>query len=349
MMVDQKSISKLQEQLKNCVVPIVGKKPIGKYISIPVISELECSGRFTTDGTSINTAIIQVNGNAVPVCKAHGRKQAASERRKAKELQRALIANEMQKYDSKWSGCTMSVNDMCQNCPECVLFGSAASEGSISITSRVMYDEAFTIRSPNAIVKNIFQGAPGDDYTKEPSSSIFEPDFLVEGTLFPRIITLKDVTFEEVLFMLNVIDRNSRYGATSSRFGKVRNHILGVYAGTREGPSSLELTKGILEKLANPEQKPTIEEIESVMLSDTLDINQVKKFALETYKKLSKQYRIPYDIEVTTVEVTNILEELTDDIVKSTLVKQIEKTRSFLSKDNGSKGTALKKPPTKKE
>jgi CRISPR-associated protein Csc2 len=253
----------------------------------------------------------------------------------------------------------MSVNEMCQKCPECALFGSAASKEKMSITSRVMYDEAYTIRNLNAVVEDYFQNAPGEDYLKGTSTAIREPDFFKEGTLFPCVVTLRDVTPEEVLFFLNITDRNSRYGATSTRFGKTENHILGVYASHREGPSSLEVTRGIALKLAEKKEPPenenntlvsdkeTLEGINSkkpenektmcsedklkrVMNRDTLSVEDVKAFAVEVYKSLSNKHRIEY-VEFDEKQTTEILNDLTDDkIVRSILVDQIGKLGDFL-------------------
>lgn len=276
-------------------------KPKENYVNILILRELKSAARFTTDGVEANSAIIRIGSIEETVGKMFGRKQVASDRRKAKALQRTLISEEMKKAigDDGWDGCTMKVNDMCQKCPECALFGSAASDESISITSRVMYDEAYTIRALSAIVQEYFQNAPGDDYSKEPTSGIREPDFFKEGTLFPCVITLKDVTAEELMFFLNITDRNSRYGATSTRFGKVQNHILGVYAGHREGPSSLEVTRKIAlklaEKIPDSDTIKTLEDkLKKVMYSDTLQVEDVKKLATESYEEISKNQRINY-------------------------------------------------------
>ncbi|VVB52456.1 Uncharacterised protein [uncultured archaeon] len=319
------NIETFKELLKDFTLPKPENKPKENYVNILILRELKSAARFTTDGVEANSAIIRIGSIEETVGKMFGRKQVASDRRKAKALQRTLFTDEMKKAigDDEWDGCTMIVTKMCQKCPECVLFGSAASDEGISITSRVMYDEAYTIRALSAIVQEYFQNAPGDDYSKKPTSGIREPDFFKEGTLFPCVITLRDVTTEEVLFFLNITDRNSRYGATSTRFGKVQNHILGVYAGHREGPSSLEVTRKIALKLAekmldsdkikigagltNPSTVDLAEKIldsdkietledklKKVMYSDTLQVEEVKKLATESYEEISKNQRINY-------------------------------------------------------
>ena len=335
------NIEEFKESLKEFTLEKPEKKPKENYVNVLILRELKSAARFTTDGIEANSAVIRIGNMEETVGKLFGRKQVASDRRKAKALQRTIISEEMNKVIGKngWSGCTMKVNEMCQRCPECALFGSAASEESVSITSRVMYDEAYTIRALNAIVEEIFQNAPGDDYVKKPTSGIREPDFFKEGVLFPCVVTLKDVTVEEVLFFLNITDRNSRYGATSTRFGKTQNHILGVYASHREGPSSLEVTRGISLKLVgdikgDDAKKPLIidTELKQVMYRDTLPVDDVKTAAITVYEELSEKQRIEYTSKFDEKDVSDVLNELKDDeIVKFHLVRQIENIQEFVS------------------
>lgn len=335
------NIKQFKELLKDFTLPKPEKKPKENYVNVLILRELKSAARFTTDGVEANSATIRIGDIEETVGKLFGRKQVASDRRKAKALQRTLISEEMNKVMGKdgWNGCTMKVNEMCQRCPECALFGSAASEESVSITSRVMYDEAYTIRALSAIVEEFFQNAPGDDYTKKPTSGIREPDFFKEGVLFPCVVTLKDVTAEEVLFFLNITDRNSRYGATGTRFGKTQNHILGVYASHREGPSSLEVTREIALKLAEDvkdeevNQPPTMDaKLKHVMYRDTLSVDTVKTSATAVYEELSEKQRIEYKIKFDEKGVSDILNELKyDGVVKSLLAQQIENIKEFVS------------------
>ena len=335
------NIEQFRESLKEFTLEKPEKKPKENYVNILVLRELKSAARFTTDGVEANSAVIRIGDMEETVGKLFGRKQVASDRRKAKALQRTLISKEMDKVMGKngWNGCTMKVNEMCQRCPECALFGSAASDESISITSRVMYDEAYTIRALSAIVEEFFQNAPGDDYAKKPTPGIREPDFFKEGVLFPCVVALKDVTVEEVLFFLNITDRNSRYGATGTRFGKTQNHILGVYASHREGPSSLEVTRGIALKLAGDvksgDANPPLDmnaKLKQVMYRDTLIVDAVKTAATAVYEELSEKQRIEYGTKFDEKAVSDVLNELKDDgIVKSQLVQQIGKIQEFVS------------------
>lgn len=320
------------------------RKPKQNYVSILILRELQSAARFTTDGTEANSAVIRVGDIEETVGKLFGRKQVASDRRVAKALQRTLIQDKMNAAVKKgaWDGCSMAVNKMCQQCPECALFGSAASEegnNGISITSRVMYDEAYTIRSIGTIVEEYFQNAPGDDYAKGATPAIREPDFFKEGTLFPCVVTLKDVTPEEVLFFLNITDRNVRYGATGTRFGKTRNHILGVYASHREGPSSLEVTRGIAVALANAaaasdkDSPDPAEHLKKVMTADTLSVESVTRAAIQIYEDLADKQRIAY-VKSDADEVSATLDEMKDDaVVKAILEAQVDKIADYVSAD----------------
>jgi CRISPR-associated protein Csc2 len=348
--IEKTVIENFEKSLGAYTVDKPEKKPKDNYINILLLRELKSAARFTTDGSEANSAVIRIqNGKEcnveATVGKLFGRKQVASDRRKAKAVQRLLISDEMIKAmdNGAWDGCTMKVTEMCQKCPECALFGSAASDEKMSITSRVMYDEAYTIRALNTVVEEYFQNAPGDDYAKKPTSGIRETDFFKEGTLFPCVITLKDVTPEEVLFFLNITDRNSRYGATGTRFGKMQNHILGIFAGHREGPSSLEVTRGIALKLAEKEpseknektvtkdQDKLEDKLRRMMARDTLSVEEVKSLAIEVYKSLSNDQRVKYS-ELNETEIKHILDALKEDsTVKSILIKQIGKLNDFLT------------------
>jgi CRISPR-associated protein Csc2 len=329
------AIQSFYKSIKPYILEKPERKPKQNYVSILILRELLSAARFTTDGTEANSSIIRIGDNEVTVGKLFGRKQVASDRRIAKALQRNLIAEKMNSLYKKgeWSGCSMEVTKMCQKCPECALFGSAASEGEMSVTSRVMYDEAYTIRSVNTVVEEFFQNAPGDDYAKKATPGIREPDFFKEGTLFPCVVTLRDVTYEEVLFFLNITDRNTRYGATGTRFGKTRNHILGIFASHREGPSSLEISRGVALRLAGGDETnpPGSDELRKVLAIDSLPFEDVKKHALEVYQQLMNTHRIA-GIYLDMSEVVALLDSMKDDsVIKETLITQIDKIPEFLA------------------
>jgi CRISPR-associated protein Csc2 len=304
----------LQEQLEDGTVEELTNKPENNYVSILILRELESNAVFTTNGqdADITTVSLGEEQEYSPV-QMFMRKQTGSDRRFAKSMQRDLLDG---------LECTMDVNEMCQECPECVMYGSAASNSdrNISVTSRVMYDTAYSIRDAQRVVEEKFQNAPGDDYGKQTdsqssSSGPREPDFVLPGTMFPSVVTLKDATPEEVAFFLSVTMKNKRYGATSSRQGRTKNHILGIYTGDEEPPSNLAITRKTIELLG----EETVEQ-------DSLDSETVRTKVKNAFDELVEEDGIDCG------EVENreeILEDVRDNI-DSYLEEQEEKAQNFI-------------------
>ena len=80
----------------------------------------------------------------------------------------------------------------------------------------------------------------------------------VRSTDFSDIETLKDVTAGELIYVLGNILRSSRYGAISSRVGKVRNELIGRAFSDCELYSNLELTELTWENLKDGDNEPTL-------------------------------------------------------------------------------------------
>lgn len=301
------------EQLDDGTVEELTNKPENNYVSILVLRELESNAVFTTNGQDADLGTIGLEDDEYNPVLMFMRKQSGSDRRFAKSMQREMLDD---------VECTMDVNEMCQECPECVMYGSAASSSdrNISITSRVMYDTAYSLRDAKKVVEEKFQNAPGDNYSQETSgeeamTGIREPDFVQPGTMFPTVVTLKDATAEEVAFFLSTTMKNKRYGATSSRQGRTRNHILGIYTGDEEGPSNLAVTKKTIELLG----EETVEQ-------DTLDSDTVQEKVKQAFDQLVEDDRLD-------CEEVDSVEEVLDDVrenIEDYLESQEEKSREFV-------------------
>jgi CRISPR-associated protein Csc2 len=254
--------------------------PENNYTNLLVLRELKSHAVFTTNGQDADIATVTISNGGETVEYSPGlmfmRKQTGSDRRFAKSMQRDLIGRE----------CTMKVNEMCQTCPECVLYGSAASENedqAVSVTSRVIYDTAYSVRDASAVIDEKFQNAPGDEYAKEATSAIREPDFFEPGTLFPSVITLRDATPEEVAFVLGVTLQNKRYGAATTRLGRVKNHVLGVYVGNEEGPANLELSQELVHRFGEREDG-----LENAVLAGSLDSDTAREHTREAFDDIRR-------------------------------------------------------------
>lgn len=316
-------LENIAQKLDKGLVKELTNEPGNRFVNILVLRELQSNAVFTTNGQDADVVTLTVNDgnesmNYSPAI-MFMRKQTGSDRRFGKAMLRTLLGVE----------CTMQVNKMCQKCLECVLYGSAASgdkEKTKSITSRVMYDTAFTIRDSSVIIEEKFQLAPGDEYVKGSTTTPREPDFFNPGVMFPCVITLRDATFEELLFVLSITLKNKRYGAVTTRIGRVKNHILGIYAGSEEGPSNLELTTGVIGKLAKEQKDKSLAD---VVTSSTLDVGSVVRHTKSVFDDLVKKERL----EIKGLEerdLNTILASLTDKMMKDVFGKQNKTSREFI-------------------
>jgi CRISPR-associated protein Csc2 len=300
-------------------------QPRSNYVNLLVLRELQSHAIFTTNGQDADIATVSVgNGDYSPGL-MFMRKQTGSDRRVGKALQRDLGL-----FDEGEDECTMQVNEMCQDCPECILYGSAASSGDkeLSITSRVMYDTAYTIRDASVVIDEKFQNAPGDDYAKSAEATIREPDFFEPGTLFPSVVTLHDATPAEVAFVLGITKRNKRYGATTSRLGRVDNRILGMYVGSEEGPANLELTRGAIERLVETGEFDSWQE---VVRAETLSSDAVAESVRAVFENAIERDRLGIE-RVSDETVDGLLAATSDESFVDVLSEQRKQSRAFLDK-----------------
>jgi CRISPR-associated protein Csc2 len=296
--------------------------PRSNFTNILVLRELQSHAIFTTNGQDADLATVAVGNGDDRAEYSPGlmfmRKQTGSDRRFGKALQRDLLDIE----------CSMQVNEMCQDCVECILYGSAASadEGDdVSITSRVMYDTAYTLRDASSVIDEKFQNAPGDDYAKSAEATIREPDFFEPGTLFPSVVTLRDATPAELAFVLGITAKNKRYGAATSRLGRTKNHVLGVYTGSEEGPANLELTREAITRLRDDETTD-FDTTGEVLSAGSLDPALVGEHLVAAFEERADRLdlsRVPGE----TVE--DLLDTATGDDLADVLADQREASQSF--------------------
>jgi CRISPR-associated protein Csc2 len=301
--------------------------PKNNFTNILVLRELESHAVFTTDGESADLASVAVKSEDESITYSPGlmfmRKQTGSDRRVGKALQRDLGL-----FDEDEHECTMQVNEMCQDCPECILYGSAASSGDqeLSITSRVLYDTAYTLRDASVVIDEKFQNAPGDDYAKSAEATIREPDFFEPGTLFPSVITLHDATPTEVAFVLGITRRNKRYGAATSRLGRVNNHVLGLYVGSEEGPANLELTREAIERLVASNEYDSWRD---VVRAETLSPEVVSEHLTNAFENAIDRDNLGVE-RVSDATLDELLTTATGDSFIEVLDEQRAQSRAFL-------------------
>lgn len=312
------SIEEIKRKLSTGMVEQLINEPSAHYVHILLLRELQSSAIFTTNGQDADIATVGIGAedglvDYSPVM-MFKRKQTGSDRRKGKELQRKLTGIKD----------TMNVNEMTQDSPESMLYGSAAGDEAISVTSRVMYDTAYSIRDSSAVVEEKFQNAPGDQFAKGATTAIREPDFIVPGTVFPCVVTLRDATFDELVFVLGVTKMNKRYGAATSRIGRMENHVLGIYYGMEEGPANLMLSQEAARRLAMENGGLTAENLNKILYSSVLDIEKVKGFVKGTF-----------DDEIQALNITSLgdgeVKELLDNVTSESLKDALERQKILSS------------------
>ena len=137
---------------------------------------------------------------------------------------------------------------------DCMIYGYAAGGGGAQ-KSRVITDDAFSLH-PAGVVTDTRQfnalydtGTMRDPETRKPSTSIGTDEYVKPESVFLDIETLKDLTPGEFHYVLGNVLRSTRYGAISSRIGKVKNILAGVVFSDCELFSNLELTQAVYDRL----------------------------------------------------------------------------------------------------
>jgi CRISPR-associated protein Csc2 len=129
--------------------------------------------------------------------------------------------------------------------PNSILFGDSVTESNnaIGITSRAIYDWAYSIRDVSSITETLQhnalseEGNMWDEVKGTNSQYLFQVQYIKPGTLFPHFITVENVTPELFIHLLTCILFENRYGAQSTTLSSnIKNHILGFGLSKFEQP-----------------------------------------------------------------------------------------------------------------
>lgn len=233
-------------------VETIPQKPMGKYAHIILVRETQSFPLFQTDG-GLNTvhvkAGLQDNQSLIRIM-LFKRKQSSPERLLGRELLRRY---ELVKGDD----CDYNVK-FCMQCPDCVYYGFAIGESG-SEKSKVFVDTAYSLTGYDESHQQLSFNALYEEgkMTRqgETRSSFGEQDHVLPQVFFPSVITVKDPTESEFLYVLNNIRRTKSYGAQTTRTGKVENHIVGLVFADGEIFSNLKLTQKMYDLLKHEQEK----------------------------------------------------------------------------------------------
>lgn len=293
--------------------------PQGKYVNIILIRKTESETIFRTEGSGERLSREYVAAGQVDARKIYRsvitkRKQTAVERRTGRA-------------DSRHAGvpganeCALNTNKPCGRCIDCWLYGYAVGKSEAGAErigtqkSRVITEDAFSILSANQVIgTRTFTGTFEDGTmrnpeTKEPSRSIqIDEEYIKPETHYLDIETLRDVTRSEVLYVLGNILRSTRYGAISSKTGRIKNTIVGIVFSDVEIFSTLELTQAVHDSLMTKAKKDAAATDIEPELPFPLDDEAVYKAVNEATAELLKKV-IGREPVALTLEETNALEQ----------------------------------------
>lgn len=236
--------------------------PKGRTIGAVVLRTTQSETIFRTEGTGEPMCSEYVQAGAVdtatiPRLVMTKRKQIAPERRKGREF---LRVHELLYPDPKGNSiCSLNTNAPCEMCVDCFLYGFAAG-GEGAQKSRVWTEDAFSVLPSTELIGDrtinaIFETGTMRDEEGKASTALNTSEYIKPGVHFLDIVTFKDVTADELRYALGNILLTTRYGAVSSRVGRMENQILGIFGGISELPSSLELVQGIYDKLPTDQRE----------------------------------------------------------------------------------------------
>ncbi len=129
--------------------------------------------------------------------------------------------------------------------PNSILFGDSVTESNdaVGITSRAIYDWAYSIRDVSDITATLQHNAlseGGTMWNEEEGKlrqSLFQVQYIKPGTLFPHFVTVENVTPELFIHLVTCILYENRYGAQSTTLSSnIKNHILGFGLSKFEQP-----------------------------------------------------------------------------------------------------------------
>src|SRR5260370_13206244 len=233
--------------------------PRGRYVSLLIVRKTESETILRTEGSGEGLVKGEVTAGierTKPIRRVVNskRKQTSVERRVGRELLRehnllkTVVVNKVEQI------CSLNTNAPCGKCIDCMLYGYGVGGGGAQ-KSRVMAEDAYSVgpvaqvtdrRTFNATFDN---GTMRNPITGAASTSINEDEFVVPETHFLDIETLKDVTVSELQYVIGNVLRSSRYGAISSRMGKIRNILAAIVFSDAEIFSNLELTQFVYDRL----------------------------------------------------------------------------------------------------
>lgn len=228
----------------------IPKLPMGKYAHIITLRETNSFALFQTDGELNISRVSLGRKEQTPSTRIvlFKRKQSTPERLTGRELLRRYGLVDTCKYNTA---------EFCKRCPDCIYYGFAIGDSG-SERSKVLVDSAFSLTGYDTSHQQFTFNAPSENGTMSEDgkmkTSLGEQDYVLPQVYFPSVVTIKDPTEAEFIYVLNNVLRTKRYGAQNTRTGTVENHIIAIVFSDGEIFSNLQLTQAVYD-LLSPEQR----------------------------------------------------------------------------------------------
>jgi len=308
-------------------------KPMGRYAHIVTIRVTDSYPLFQTDG-ELNTARVMAGvADKEPMTRItiFKRKQSTPERLVGRELLRRYGFISGDAYDEKKKNevdasglpiCDYNVK-FCTQCPDCISYGYAIGDQG-SEKSKVITDTAYSLTSYEHSHEAFTLNAPYEDGTMtrygEGTSRINEQDHVTPQVIFPSVVTTRDLTENLFLYVLNNILRTKRYGAQTTRTGRMQNHIVAVVLADGEIFSNLLFTQTLYDTLKGQGK---------INPPDPIDPQDAIAAAQEILPHLLKSDGVKIDQLLMGDELNALLDEVGTMDIKTLLEKAYADSRAY--------------------
>lgn len=251
----------------------VPPKPTGHYAHIIMLRVTESYPLFQTDG-ELNTARVSLTSTqdspVITRLTMFKRKQTTPERLVGRELLRRYgfissdtIDDPKDKADTGKDGLPLDEYNVrfLQWTPDAIAYGYAIGDSG-SERSKVLSDTCYSVTPYDDSHEAFTLNAPYESGTMsqrgQVTSRINEQDHIVPQVIFPSVLTMRDLTLPLFRYVLNNVLRTRRYGAQTTRTGRMENRIIAIALTDGEIFSNLKFTQRLYQALhaANAIQPP---------------------------------------------------------------------------------------------
>ncbi len=278
--------------------------PMGKYAHIVVVRETNSFPLFQTDG-ELNTAYVKAGllpAHQAPRARItmFKRKQTSAERLHGRELLRRYGIISATPKDEKSNTtspyfCEYNSAAFCKRCPDCIYYGFAIGSAG-SERAKVLVDSAFSLTPFDVSHQSLTFNAPWENGTMsrggETRSSIGEQDHVLPQVFFPSVITIKDPTEAEFIYVLNNVLRTRRYGAQTTRTGTVENHLVAAVFANGEIFSNLKFSQKLYDLTGYEDEGGQ----ERAQIGTPLEAGKVLDAASEAVRSLLQEDGLVYTV-----------------------------------------------------